>query len=604
MSVKERSSAAVEQLRARCQELESLLQSAQESDRAFLRQVVDINPHFVFAKDRQGRFTLVNRAVAEAYGTTVDDLIGKTDADFNSNLEEVEHFRRDDLEVMDNLREKFIPEEVITDADGRTRWLQTIKRPIVGPDGRADQVLGVATDITVHKALEQQLAHAALHDALTGLPNRVLFRDRLAVAVERAKRSSGSQFAVLFLDLDRFKLINDSLGHDLGDRLLVAAARRIERCVRPGDTVARLGGDEFTLLLTDLDGPRDAVLAAEAIHRVLAEPFPLLEREVYLTASVGIAVKTAADQQPDDILRDADTAMYRAKALGRGRQVVFDPTMHALAVAQLELENDLRRGLERGELCLVYQPIVRLTDGRVVECEALLRWRHPRRGLLPPEQFLPVAEESGMLLALEQWALTEACHQAAGWLGARPGAQPWGVSLNLSGRQFAGGEPAQRVTEALAASGLPGDLLRLEITETAILDRHESVAEVLQELHALGVRIDVDDFGTGYSSLSYLHRLPVDRLKIDRSFVQRLDAEGDAGTIVHTIITLARALGIEAIAEGVETGGQLRRVRELGCDHAQGHLFSLPLPADEVVARLPAAYDLSPRGLGAAHDAA
>ncbi len=574
----------LEALRARCAELEELLSQGRESDRQFLRQVIDINPHFVFAKDRAGRFTLVNQAVAEAYGTTVEELIGKTDADFNPNSAEVEQFRRDDLEVMDNLHEKFIAEEAITDASGRVRWLQTIKRPIVGADGKAEHVLGVATDITRHKELEEQLAHDALHDALTGLPNRALFRDRLELAVETASRSSVYRFAVLFLDLDRFKVINDSLGHDRGDRLLVAAAERFARCVRPGDTVARLGGDEFTLLLTDIAGLREAVHAAECIHRALAEPFLLDDGEVYITASVGIAVSAPAYHDADELLRDADTAMYRAKAMGRGQHVVFNPEMHARAVARLQLETDLRRAIERGEMALVYQPIVRVADGRIVELEALLRWQHPERGRLDPGSFLSVAEETGILVRIEEWVLTEACSRAAHWYREREGHEPWGLSLNLSPQQLASGDPAGRILAAVKAAGLPPSLLRVEITESAILDRFEEVAEILGRLRSAGIRVDVDDFGTGYSSLSYLHSLPVDRLKIDRSFVERLETDGDAYTIAQTIVMLAQTLDLEAMAEGVETAGQLQRVRRLGCTHAQGHLFTKPVEAGQVLA--------------------
>ncbi len=572
-----------ETLRARCAELEKLLSQGRESDRQFLRQVLDINPHLVFAKDRSGRFTLVNQALAEAYGTTVEGLIGKTDADFNRHPAEVEQFRRDDLEVMDNLHEKFIGEEKITDASGRTRWLQTIKRPIVGADGRADQVLGVATDITRHKELEQQLVHAALHDGLTGLPNRVLFTDRLAMAVESASRSPSYRFAVVFVDLDRFKVINDSLGHTLGDQLLVAAAQRFASCVRPGDTVARLGGDEFTLLLTGIAGLRDAVHAAESIQGALAAPFLLEEQEIFITASVGVAVSMPGGHDALDLLRDADTAMYRAKALGRGQHVIFDPDMHERAVARLRLENDLRRALDRGEMTLVYQPIVRVADCRIVELEALLRWQHPERGRLEPGSFLSVAEETGIMLRLEAWVLFEACSRAAHWYREREGHEPWGVSLNLSPQQLGTGDPAARILAVVESTGLPPALLRVEITESAILDRFEEVAEILGRLRRAGVRVDVDDFGTGYSSLSYLHSLPVDRLKIDRSFVERLESDGDAYTIAQTIVMLAQTLDLEAIAEGVETAAQLQRVRKLGCTHAQGHLFATPVEAGQVL---------------------
>ena len=367
-------------------------------DASFVRQILDINPHLIFAKDREGRFTLVNRAVAEVYATTVEELVGKSDADFNADPDEVANFRRDDLEVMDGLREKFIAEELITDATGRKRWLQTIKRPIIGPDGRAHQVLGVATDITRHKELERELAHAALHDGMTGLPNRILFRDRLTLELEAARRFPERRFAVLLVDLDRFKLVNDSLGHDVGDRLLVAAAERLAACVRPGDTVARPGGDEFALLLAAPTEAREARAIASEIHSRLAVPIALGgdRGEIYATASVGIAFGDAQTESPEQILRDADTAMYRAKGTGRNRSADFDPVMHAVAVAQFELEGELRRAVERREFELHFQPIVRLLDGAVTEPA----WRTKRSWYL-------VATDDRMIPPPAQRAMSE-----------------------------------------------------------------------------------------------------------------------------------------------------------------------------------------------------
>ena len=566
-------------LRARCRELEEELAWRTERDRGFLRQILDINPHLVFAKDREGRFTLVNRAVAEVYGTTVEALIGKSDADFNSDQNEVEHFRRDDLEVMDSLREKFIAEELITDAHGRKRWLQTIKRPIIDLEGRADQVLGVATDITHHKELEQQLAHAALHDSLTGLPNRALFRDRLKLELAATRRFPRQRFAAIFVDLDRFKLVNDSLGHDVGDGLLVAAAERLLSSVRPGDTVARWGGDEFTILLTGIASAQEAQELALAIHRRLCEPMLLDGQEVFVTASLGLALGGSGYSSPEEILRDADTAMYRAKSSGRNQSVIFNPAMHTMTVAQFELESDLRRAVDRREFELHFQPIVRLADGAVTEFEALLRWRHPTRGALSPEEFLLLAGDAGFLPGIEEWVLREACACAARW---RSAGRLAGVSVNLSGRFFGLDEAANRILEALAASRLPPSALRLEITESVVLERFESVVEILSRLRSEGVRTDLDDFGTGYSSLAYLHRLPVDRLKIDRSFVHGIRGAGEGASIARTIVRMAESLGLEAAAEGVETAEQLERVRGLRCTHAQGFHFAPPRPVAEL----------------------
>jgi diguanylate cyclase (GGDEF)-like protein/PAS domain S-box-containing protein len=564
----------LEALRSLCRSLEAELERGRRHDRDYLRQVVDIIPHFVFAKDRAGRFTLANRAVAEAYGTTQEALLGRTDADFNPDAEEVDHFRRDDLEVMDTQREKVIAEEKITESSGRVRWLQTIKRPIVGADGRADQVLGVATDITRHKELEERLSHAALHDALTSLPNRTLFRDRLELAHRRARRHNESKYAVLFLDLDRFKRVNDSLGHGSGDELLRVVARRLERAIRPGDTVARLGGDEFTILIHDVHSPSDPLRVAERIHRELAAPTMLDGAEVYASASIGIALSDGASGRVEDLLRDADTAMYRAKALGPGRHVLFDPEMHQEAVAQLELESELRRATERVEFEVWFQPIVAVPDRAVRGHEALLRWRHPDRGLLLPDAFLRSAEETGVIFRLDDLALRGACVQAARWSAE---GRPAEISVNLYSRQLLREDLPESLAALLAEHRLAPGNLRLEITEGAFLDHHDRAREVGARIRELGVRIDLDDFGTGYSSLSYLQRLPLDRIKIDRSFLTSL-AGGESRAIVRAVVGLAHGLGIEVVAEGVECEAQLSALAELGCDYAQGHLFAPARP--------------------------
>ena len=560
----------LEELKSLCRKLEGELERGREMGRGFLLQVIDINPHFVFAKDRAGRFTLVNRALADAYGTTQENLLGRTDADFNPDAEEVAHFRRDDLEVMDTLREKVIAEEKITDAAGRVRWLHTIKRPLLDADGSANQVLGVATDITRHKELEERLSHAALHDTLTNLPNRALFRDRLELAHRRSRRAGAPRFAVLFLDLDRFKRVNDSLGHGSGDELLRAVARRLGRAIRPADTVARLGGDEFTILVNDVVSPSDPLRVAERIHRELTSPIEIGCAEVFVSASIGIALSDASHDEVDDLLRDADTAMYRAKALGPGRHVLFDPEMHREAVTQLEIESELRRGIERGEFELWFQPIVRLSDRAVVAREALLRWRHPQRGLLAPHSFLRTAEETGSIIALDELALRGACREAARWRAAGDAAE---ASVNLYSRQLLRDELPEMLKRIVTEFELTPDCLRLEITEGAFLGHHEAARRVSERIKSLGVRIDLDDFGTGYSSLSYLQRLPLDRIKIDRSFLAPLDHGGNPA-IVSAVIQLAHGLGIEVVAEGVETDEQLAKLVELGCDFAQGHLFA------------------------------
>ena len=433
-------------------------------------------------------------------------------------------------------------------------------------------------DITQRKLVEEQLLHSALHDTLTGLPNRALFLDRLQHLLRRSQRRNEFSFAVLFVDLDRFKLVNDSLGHVAGDELLVGTARRLESCLRPGDTIARLGGDEFVILLDEVGDISDATRIAERIHRELEEPFRVAGQEVFTSASIGITLSATGYSTPGDVLRDADTAMYRAKAQGRARHEVFDREMHAQALAQLRIENDLRRALERRELRVFYQPIVELESQRITGFEALLRWQHPQLGLVPPARFIAVAEDTGLILPIGEWVLREACRQMAEWTRSLEPDAPLTVNVNISGRQFQRGELLDLIRDVLADAQLPGNRLKLEITESVLLQNPRATAEMIAELREMGIAVCIDDFGTGYSSLSYLHRLAVDALKIDRSFVQELD--GDGLELVRTILALAEGLGVEAIAEGVETPTQVARLRQLGSRFGQGYLFSEPVDAE------------------------
>jgi diguanylate cyclase (GGDEF)-like protein/PAS domain S-box-containing protein len=464
---------------------------------------------------------------------------------------------------------------------GMVKWVLQQTRT-VRFDG-AIGVEGVLVEITQRKRAEEQLLQFALHDSLTGLPNRASFYDRVELALERGHGRETAPFAVLFLDLDRFKLINDSFGHAVGDRLLIDIAHRLRRAVRPGDTVARLGGDEFTVLIPDIDGPEGAVAVAERIHDALASPFQVGVDEVFTTASTGIAISSAHYDSPDEILRDADIAMYQAKAEGRARHSVYDRSMHGLVLNQLHLENDLRRALDREEFILHYQPIVDIADGRVVACEALLRWQHPERGLLPPSEFLGMAEETGLIMPIGEWVVRSGCQQASEWMRkAADGASP-AVSINLFSRQFSRAELVEYIKKILEEVDLPPDRLQLEITESAVIDVPELAIDVLYRLRNLGVKVHLDDFGTGYSSLAYLQRFAVDTLKIDQGFIQRLSGDGGGGEIVQTIVTLARNLGMDALAEGIESSEQLATVRELGCSYAQGYFFSRPVPAADIV---------------------
>ncbi len=443
----------------------------------------------------------------------------------------------------------------------------------------------VIRDISERKHLEEQLQRQAFHDALTGLPNRALFLDRLTHALARAERQ-GSETAILFADLDNFKVINDSLGHKVGDQLLIAVAERLKACLRPGDTAARLGGDEFTVLCEEIASVSDAARIAERIAEKLRSPFALDGHEVVATLSIGIAISSSAQQRPVDLLRQADTAMYRAKAAGRPGFEVFEPSMHTEALERLEVETELRRAIEREEFRVYYQPEVLLKNGEIVGMEALVRWEHPERGLLLPKEFLSIADQSGLIIPIGRWVLREACNQVRVWQEKYSRIPPLTMSVNLSARQFL--QP-ELVAEVLRETGVDPLTLQLEITEGTVMSDNNTqpfANDTLQWLKSLGVKLAIDDFGMGYSSLSYLKRFPIDFLKIDRSFVGGLVEDHTDTKIVSAIIHLARALDLKVIAEGVETAEQLERLREMGCDMAQGHYFSVPLPSEAVPALL------------------
>jgi len=449
------------------------------------------------------------------------------------------------------------------------------------------QVLRIyAIDITERKAAEQQLLHDAFHDGLTGLFNRSLFINRLSHSLEIHRRRDTYAFAVLFLDMDRFKIVNDSLGHLLGDQLLIAVARRLEECLRPGDTVARLGGDEFSMLLDDITGLADATRVAQRIMETMSEPFALEGHEVYATTSIGIACSTTGYTRPQDMLRDADTAMYRAKALGRARCEVFGQEMHAHALNLLQLEMDLRRAIERDEFEVYYQPIIALGDRRIAGFEALARWRHPDRGLILPEEFIPLAEETGLIIAIDRRIMRQACLQVAEWHRRHPRHRGLSLSANVSSRQFLQPELIDFIQQTLEETGLEAGDLKLEITESVVMSNPENTVSMLLKLKALDVRLQIDDFGTGYSSLSYLQRFHIDSLKIDRSFIHHLGNDEESLEIVRTIVSLAHNLHMEVLAEGVETEEQLDLLRDLKCEYAQGFYFSHPVPAEQIDAML------------------
>jgi diguanylate cyclase (GGDEF)-like protein/PAS domain S-box-containing protein len=467
--------------------------------------------------------------------------------------------------------------------DGSTFWADINTVPIHNEHGQLTHYVSVMREATERKHAEEQLRRNAFHDSLTGLPNRLMFMERLAQTVDYAKQDPGCNFSLLFLDLDRFKVINDSLGHLIGDQLLIAIARRLEACLQKSDLVARLGGDEFTILLEGMNELADAISVADRIHRALAEPFDLNGNEVFTSVSIGIALSSNMDlTSAEDVLRGADIAMYRAKAHGKSCHEVFDNEMHRSVVALMQMENDLRRAVERQEFELFYQPIVSLSTGRIAGFEALVRWPHPEKGYISPNDFISLAEETGLIMPLGDWVLREACRQLCQWQVKFSKHLPLSISVNLSGRQFSQPNLPEQIQQILEETNLNPSSLKLEITESAIMENTESAMAMLMAIKALGVQLSVDDFGTGYSSLGYLYRFPMDVLKIDQSFVSRIDVDGEKLELVRTITTLSWNLGMDVIAEGVETTKQLAQLKALKCEYGQGHLFAAAMSVTDM----------------------
>jgi diguanylate cyclase (GGDEF)-like protein/PAS domain S-box-containing protein len=569
--------------------VEKAIKASEERFRSLVQNTSDI----ITILDADGTIDYISPAVERVTGYKPEEQIG-TDAFRPVHPDDREQALSIFAEVLKSPGLHPPLEFRMPHKDGSWRYLEHVVNNLL-EDPAVRGVVVTSWDVTERKALEEQLRHQAFHDPLSGLPNRALFMDRLEHAFVRANRR-GDKIAVLFTDLDNFKVINDSLGHEVGDQLLVAVAERIKHCLRPEDTAARLGGDEFTILIEAVDSMTDAVRVAERIAEILQPPFALDQHEVFSTTSIGIALSSPLQKQPADLLRHADLAMYRAKHKGKARYEVFEPGMGTDALERLRLENELRRALERGEFKVYYQPVVALEGGRIVGAEALVRWEHPIRGLLLPEEFLSVAEETGLIARIGEKVLREACHQVRAWQVRYPSEPPLMVSVNLSPKQLFRPE---LIAEVLAETEIYPGSLHLEITESTMMSNGvHSANHALRSLKDLSVELAVDDFGMGYSSLSYLKHFPVDFLKIDRSFIAGLGQDADSASkdaeIVSAMIDLTHALGLKAVAEGVETSEQLTRLRVMKCDRAQGNYFWEPLPSGALAVILEE--DLTDRG--------
>ncbi|WP_454761256.1 putative bifunctional diguanylate cyclase/phosphodiesterase [Caulobacter segnis] len=557
--------------------VEALAAAKADVERAqtFMTAIVEAMPAMVFVKRADDhRYVLLNRAGEKTLGFKRDEVIGKTDADIH-DAELAAIYVERDREVLESGEVRVVEEDHVPRKDGGVAILRTKKIALCNADGVPEYLLGVSEDIAERKRAEAQIARLAHYDPLTELPNRVLFQKSLTDALARRARK-GDQLAVHFIDLDRFKTVNDTLGHPLGDALLREAAERLRGCVREGDTVARLGGDEFAVVQSGLKDMGGATRLAGRIVEAMSQPFDLQGHHVVIGASVGVAAAPSDGEDADELLKKADMALYRAKADGRGAFHFFERAMDEQLQARRALELDLRRALTAGEFELFYQPLYNLGAEQVTGCEALLRWRHPDRGMVSPADFIPLAEEIGLIVQLGEWVLRTACAEAAKW--------PSHVRLavNLSPAQFRDRGLVRTVVSALAASGLPAQRLELEITESVLLQDSQANMQMLHDLKALGVRISMDDFGTGYSSLSYLRSFPFDKIKIDQTFVRDILEDSDAMAIIKAVLDLGSSMGIVTTAEGVETLEQLNALRGQGCAEIQGYFISRPAPASEI----------------------
>ncbi|MEM1291331.1 MAG: EAL domain-containing protein [Cyanobacteria bacterium P01_H01_bin.162] len=546
-----------------------------ESERRY-RLVTENMTDLVCLHHPDGRYLYLTPSCEALLGYTPQELLDRSPYDF---------FHVDDLKIVNQAHEAVLLDEAVSVVYrmhhklGHYIWLETLSTPVLDDVGCLIHIQTTSREVTDRVAIEKRLRHIALHDTLTQLPNRLLLIDRLELAIARAQGSAAFQFALLFIDFDRFKVINDSLGHAVGDELLVAIAQALPTLVRASDLVARLGGDEFVILLEHVTGIDEAIALAERILTHLQSPLEIQGQQIFMSASIGIVLGGDDYQQPETVIRNADIAMYRAKATGRDGYAIFDPAMHAQVRDRLQLENDLRRALKKQEFVLFYQPVVALETLKIVGFEALLRWRHPTRGLLMPDRFIHVAEESNLMPPLGEWMLLTACQQVSEWQAQIAPAAGLCLSVNLSVKQLHPSMLLPQLKQVLAMTQIKPQTLALELTESLLVENIETTSDMLHQLQAIGVTISIDDFGTGYSSLSYLHQLPVNALKIDRSFVSPSQPNLRNQTIAESIVGLSNLLGFNAIAEGIETPQQLAWLRSLQCEYGQGFLFAPPVPA-------------------------
>ncbi len=541
-----------------------------------LKQIFKLSPIGMTILDLEGRFLSANQSFCNAVGYEEHEIIAQSFTEL-THPEDIPVLMSLGRELLAGKRQHFQVETRHQTKQEKRLHVGLTVTIVQDHQQRPICFLLQVVNLTERKWMVEELRHREFYDGLTGLANRALFVDRVEQAVVRLERNTDVQCAVLFLDVDRFKVINDSLGHSIGDQLLTALSKRLNSCIRRCDALARLGGDEFAILLEEIGGLDEALIVCDRIHDTLKNPFKLSSYEVFANVSIGVVCSDTGYEQPSDLLRNADTALYRAKGQGGGCQAVFDQTMHERAVALWQMATQAQFAVEREELSLHYQPVIDINTGQVVAVEALIRWNHPHYGSISPGEFIPVMEETGVITLIGQWVLQAACQQVCQWHEQLPTSNPIKINVNLSARQLAQNDLAQQVSAVLAQTGLPESLLWLEITETAIMQNSQQGLRVLEQLKAIGVGLCIDDFGIGYSSLSRLQHLPIDLLKVDRSFVQHIGPRGENTEIVRTIIDLAKNLEMDIVAEGVETEEQLAGLRSLGCHKIQGFYFARPM---------------------------